>query len=819
MVDNFYTFILQVFNISRSAVTFDDNQRSDDNDDDDNDDDDSSTSITRSTTRPSSLSDDDVPSSNSSRAISIRSNGGHRIMIGDVGSAAGNNRIRNDVSSVTGGHRIMTGAVGNVTGVNRVRNGAFAAFAGRGSTAVPSISSTTSDVRNNGSGRDSSSNIRSTGSSSDRSSNSSNSSSSSSTVLVSVAMSNGRTIQLSIPTLESFEAAFERRLMTTGFDVTADDPFQRLKQQVPAFRDLFPHPLPPSGSPLSAPFAPSRGSPFFPSFGSRHGATPTGNSPVTRIRQTFNRLFSNLSPQNGFGVQGQNSNPNQFGGNQFGGNQFGGNQFGGNQFGQVTNPGSPFGFPTNGNSGNQFLRQTNGGNVFPTNGNAFQGAGINTGFPGNQFGQQSNGGNTFGFPTNGNAFQRPNVNTGFVGNQLGQQNNGGNTFGFPSNGNAFGRSNANSGFTAGSGNAFFPTTQLNPASGSLGTNTPFTSGTAGNGNSFGTGSQLGFPTTSSFLDRFRQFSSTPAPQGFNLNGALGSNFNSVFSRQRAGNSFLGQSAFGNNLFAQQNNFANRFPGGSFGQQGNVFGQQGNTFGQQGNVFGQQGNVFGQQGSIFGQQGNAFGQQGNGFGQQGNTFGQRGNAFGQQGNAFGQQGNAFGQQGNAFGGGNQLFPGSLFRQANLSPFSGVSFSGSRGSNVNSFNPASSGFQTPTGARTPLTGRVPGSPTSALFGGLRNQLRAFSNAARGQSNNANGFPTANGFPAANGFQAASGFPATGSSFSPFAPSSSRTGINGGGSQFNPLRSSRVNTGSSQNPPRGALTSSLFASPFSAQRAASG
>ena len=79
-MDNFYTFILQVFNISRSAVTFiddiDDNRITTDNDDDDDDDVDS---IPKSNTRMKTggsgehppQSDNDVDDNDVSARISI----------------------------------------------------------------------------------------------------------------------------------------------------------------------------------------------------------------------------------------------------------------------------------------------------------------------------------------------------------------------------------------------------------------------------------------------------------------------------------------------------------------------------------------------------------------------------------------------------------------------------------------------------------------------------------------------------------------------------------------------------------------------------
>nr|KAG5696186.1 hypothetical protein BaRGS_021671 [Batillaria attramentaria] len=129
------------------------------------------------------------------------------------------------------------------------------------------------------------------------------------TMTILVPTSGGTKMRLQIPTFRAFEDMFERRLMTVGFNISADDPFEKVTRTVPEFRDLFPKRPPPPSNDL-APFARTSGSPFFQSFGG-------GNS-----RRNI------IQGGSSFGFAGQRPNQNQFVGgaqNQFGQQSFLGN--------------------------------------------------------------------------------------------------------------------------------------------------------------------------------------------------------------------------------------------------------------------------------------------------------------------------------------------------------------------------------------------------------------------------------------------------------------------------------------------------------------
>ncbi|XP_076451242.1 uncharacterized protein LOC143287185 [Babylonia areolata] len=310
------------------------------------------------------------------------------------------------------------------------------------------------------------------------------SSSGSSTIQVLVSLASGQSMELTLPSLTSFEEAFERRLSTTGYDISADDPFHQLKQDVPTFRDLFPQPLPRSSLALSASSAPSSGNPFFQAFGSPTSTSFTRQTrplpTTTGMRQTFS---------SGFGTGGRGTNR--------------GNQFGdlGGRFGQASH-------------------QTIGG--FPSSGDIFQRPSINTRFTGTSIGfPASSGSGRDTFSNSRNAFQRLGANTPLSGGQFPQLNNDRNSLGFLSNRNFAPILDTNAAFTGGSVGSLFSSSQRNPFGN---VNTPPTLTAFRNTDLSRTGSRSGFPDTSSLFGRFSQAARTnQITQGFGTRGALNSN--------------------------------------------------------------------------------------------------------------------------------------------------------------------------------------------------------------------------------------------------------------------------------------------------------
>ncbi|KAL8606583.1 hypothetical protein ACOMHN_009468 [Nucella lapillus] len=132
----------------------------------------------------------------------------------------------------------------------------------------------------------------------------------SSVIRVSVSLISGQSRELTLPTLNSFEDAFERRLMSMAYDISAEDPFHQVKQEVPSLSDLFPRPLPPSSLALSESPTPSSGNPFFQAFGPSEtfSRSPSRPLPTTQIRQPFSDLLSNINSRIDSGTGLQNTN-------------------------------------------------------------------------------------------------------------------------------------------------------------------------------------------------------------------------------------------------------------------------------------------------------------------------------------------------------------------------------------------------------------------------------------------------------------------------------------------------------------------------------